>query len=342
MLGVSSGGGHPASDHPASDQSDACDHAGLSTISSSSQAAQGRQESNSESVSDANELPNRHSQAHVTAEGTSLDRDDDPKGDAQPPHSYSHTHKDPLLVMSPQRTKPSKSASKSGKILTLRDYVDASKPKKSPRGVDLELIKATPREEDLTKIKFARFVFDGVKTSVLSRTVKHLDSADPNGVVTLEAPEVLVPMGQKWDGEAAVARASSDSAHPSGGGGAARKGSGWHGPSGLEGGGTGGIKEAGDMLSSHSGGGSNGVRAGAQEAVTGFNMTIEEDIDRLKKLSGRCIEQIGLQVGRVLTSVGSPRAPIACARYAPGGGPREQRRAACALLHTRGGDEQDV
>ncbi len=35
-----------------------------------------------------------------------------------------------------------------GKIRTLKDYMEG-KPKKSSRGVDLELIKASPREEDL-------------------------------------------------------------------------------------------------------------------------------------------------------------------------------------------------
>lgn len=69
------------------------------------------------------------------------------------------------------------SAAAIGKIKTLKDYLEG-KPKKSPRGVDLELIKASPREEDLTRIKFARFVFDGVKTSVVSRTVKHIEGSE--------------------------------------------------------------------------------------------------------------------------------------------------------------------
>lgn len=60
------------------------------------------------------------------------------------------------------------------KIRTLRDYVE-QRPKESPRGIDLEQIRASPRSEDLTKIKFARFVFNGVSTTVVSRSTKHMD-----------------------------------------------------------------------------------------------------------------------------------------------------------------------
>ena len=50
----------------------------------------------------------------------------------------------------------------------------------SPR-VDLEAVRKEPKEEDLTKISFARFVFDGVNTNVLSQESKSVERAAGDG-----------------------------------------------------------------------------------------------------------------------------------------------------------------
>jgi len=47
--------------------------------------------------------------------------------------------------------------------------------------VDLEAVRKEPKEEDLTKISFARFVFDGVNTNVLSQESKSVERAAGDG-----------------------------------------------------------------------------------------------------------------------------------------------------------------
>ena len=175
-------------------------------------------------------------------------------------------------------------STENGKIKTLRDYIEG-KPKKSPRGVDLELIKASPREEDLSKIKFARFVFDGVKTSVVSKAVKHIEKSEKDSAKQIDTVDPPIAIDDSQISE----KAGSESREVL-------------------------LFGTENQPGAHSSANPDDGAGGGGSA----------DIERFRKLSNICIEQVGLQaVGqeytRALKTVCKTidialRAGIGCAR----------------------------